>query len=150
MLLEIQALVCHSNFGIPRRQTIGVDFNRVNLLMAVLERRVGLKLSDSDAYVNIVGGMKLSEPALDLGISLAIISSFKNKPISVKVFAMGEIGLSGEVRAVSGLSQRVNEGIKLGFATAIVPSVQKSELKDIKGIKLVYVSNVTELVALEF
>ncbi len=150
MLLEIQALVCHSNFGIPRRQTIGVDFNRVNLLMAVLERRVGLKLSDSDAYVNIVGGMKLSEPALDLGISLAIISSFKNKPISDKVFAMGEIGLSGEVRAVSGLSQRVNEGIKLGFATAIVPSVQKSELKDIKGIKLVYVSNVTELVALEF
>lgn len=150
MLLEIQALVCHSNFGLPRRQAIGTDFNRVNLLMAVLEKRVGLQLSDQDAYVNIAGGIRITEPAIDLGISLAIISSFKNRAIGDKVVAIGEVGLSGEVRAVSMIEARVNEAMKLGFDTCIVPKVCSEELSKIEGLKLVYIENVSEIVGLEF
>ena len=101
VLLEIQALVCHSNFGIPRRTAAGTDFNRVNLLMAVLEKRLGMNLSTCDAYVNIAGGIRMTEPAIDLGIILAIISSFRDKAIADDVLAFGEVGLSGEVRAVS-------------------------------------------------
>lgn len=101
LLIELQALVCHSNFGIPRRQTTGTDFNRVNLLMAVLEKRSGVQLSSCDAYVNITGGIKIQEPAIDLGIVLAILSSFRNKALNPKMVAFGEVGLSGEVRAVS-------------------------------------------------
>ena len=122
ILIEIQALICHSNFGIPRRQAIGTDFNRVNLLMAVLEKRLGLQMGNCDAYVNIAGGIRISEPAIDLGIALAIISSFKNKVIDEKTIAMGEIGLSGEVRAVSMIPVRVQEAKKLGFTTCIIPA----------------------------
>ena len=96
ILLEVQALVCHSNFGIPRRTAAGTDFNRVNLLMAVLEKRLGLKLGDCDAYVNIAGGIKMNEPAIDLGIVLALISSYKDKPIDEKTICFGEVGLSGD------------------------------------------------------
>ena len=100
MLTEIQALVCHSNFGIPRRQTTGTDFNRVNLLMAVLEKRLGMQIGGCDAYVNLAGGIRITEPAIDLGIVMAIMSSFKNSPVPEGVVAFGEVGLSGEVRAV--------------------------------------------------
>ena len=100
ILLEVQALVCHSNFGIPRRTAAGTDFNRVNLLMAVLEKRLGLKMSDCDAYINIAGGIKMNEPAIDLGIVLALISSYKDRPIDEKTICFGEVGLSGEGRAV--------------------------------------------------
>ncbi len=144
ILVEIQALVCRTNFGIPRRQATGTDFNRVNLLMAVLEKRVGLHMSDSDAYVNIAGGMKLSEPAIDLGIALAIVSSFKNRAIDEKLTAFGEIGLSGEVRAVSMAEIRVQEAQKLGFTTCIVPESSLPALKKIKGMKLVGVKSVQE------
>ncbi len=123
LLVEIQALVCHSNFGIPRRQTIGTDFNRVNLLMAVLEKRSGVQLASCDAYVNITGGLKVLEPAIDLGIVIAILSSFKNCALSPKLIAFGEVGLSGEVRAVSMARQRVAEAEKLGFDTCILPYV---------------------------
>lgn len=150
MLLEIQALVCHSTFGIPRRQTTGTDLNRVNLLMAVLEKRVGLQLSDQDAYVNIAGGLKIQEPAIDLGISMAIMSSFKNKVIGDNVIAIGEVGLSGEVRAVNHIDLRVQEAKKLGFKICVVPKVCKEELAKITGIELVYVSNVSEITALDF
>ena len=115
ILVEVQALVCRSNFGIPRRTATGTDFNRVNLLMAVLEKRLGLKLADCDAYINIAGGMKMNEPALDLGIVLALISSYKEKPIDERTICFGEVGLSGEVRAVSMAEQRVQEAKKLGF-----------------------------------
>lgn len=145
MLVEIQALVCHSNFGIPRRQTIGTDFNRVNLLMAVLEKRLGLQTGNCDAYVNIAGGIKINEPAIDLGIAMAIISSFKNVPIDDKMVAIGEIGLSGEVRAVNMIKTRVNEAHKLGFGTCIVPKVCMDDLKDVKDIKILPVSNVFEM-----
>lgn len=149
MLLEIQALVCQSNFGIPRRQTIGTDFNRVNLLMAVLEKRMGLSMGNYDAYVNIAGGIKVNEPALDLGICLAIISSFKNREINPKAVAIGEVGLSGEVRAVSMIETRVNEAKKLGFDICIVPKVCFNELKTIEDIKILYVNNVQDISSLD-
>lgn len=109
ILIEIQALVCHSNFGIPRRTAAGCDFNRVNLLMAVLEKRARVNLSTSDAYVNIAGGIKMNEPAIDLGIALAVVSSYKDQVIDEKTVVFGEVGLSGEVRAVSMAEQRVLE-----------------------------------------
>lgn len=128
LLIEIQALVCHSSFGIPRRQTTGTDFNRVNLLMAVLEKRSGVQLAGCDAYVNITGGMKVTEPAIDLGIVLAILSSFRNQPLSPKLVAFGEVGLSGEVRSVSMARQRVAEAEKLGFEECVLPQGCAEEL----------------------
>lgn len=149
ILLEIQALVCKSNFGIPRRQATGTDFNRVNLLMAVLEKRLGLQMSECDAYVNLAGGMKLSEPAIDLGIALAVISSYKNRPIDDKMIAFGEVGLSGEVRAVSMTEQRVREAAKLGFTSCVLPASAVDSLQHTKipGIKLLPVASVQDAVA---
>ena len=148
ILLEIQALVCHSNFGIPRRQAIGTDFNRVNLLMAVLEKRLNLQMSDCDAYVNLAGGMRIVEPAIDLGIAMAVVSSFKNRAIDDRTIAFGEIGLSGEVRGVSMVEQRVAEAAKLGFSTCIVPEVNISQVKHMGGIRLVGVRTVRDAVDL--
>jgi len=144
ILVEIQALVCHSNFGIPRRQTTGTDFNRVNLLMAVLEKRSGLQLSGCDAYVNITGGMKIVEPAIDLGIVLAIVSGFRNTPLSADLVAFGEVGLSGEVRAVSMAKQRVAEAEKLGFKTCILPAVCAEECKKGSNMTIVGVKSVQD------
>ena len=144
ILLEVQALVCHSNFGIPRRTAAGTDFNRVNLLMAVLEKRLGLKLGDCDAYVNIAGGIKMNEPAIDLGIVLALISSYKDKPIDEKPICFGEVGLSGEVRAVNMAEQRVQEAKKLGFEVCILPEVCRKSMTEVKGIRLVGVSNLLD------
>ena len=148
ILIEIQALICHSNFGIPRRQAIGTDFNRVNLLMAVLEKRLGLQMGNCDAYVNIAGGIRISEPAIDLGIALAIISSFKNKVIDEKTIAMGEIGLSGEVRAVSMIPVRVQEAKKLGFTTCIIPVVCVDSVKNIRDITILGVKSVADAMQL--
>lgn len=147
ILVEIQALVCQSNFGIPRRTAVGTDFNRVNLLMAVLEKKAGVHLAASDAYVNIAGGMKMTEPAIDLGICLAIISSAKEIVIPDSVMAFGEIGLSGEVRAVSMAGQRVQEAKKLGFETVILPEVNRTATESIKGIKLVYVAGIRDAIS---
>lgn len=146
ILLEVQALVCHSNFGIPRRTAAGTDFNRVNLLMAVLEKRVGLQMGACDAYVNIAGGIKMNEPAIDLGIVLALVSSYKNRPIDEKTICFGEVGLSGEVRAVNMAEQRVLEAKKLGFSTCILPEVSKASMKEIEGIRLIGVKNVKDAI----
>lgn len=146
ILVEIQALVCQSNFGIPRRTSVGTDFNRVNLLMAVLEKKAGVSLSSSDAYVNIAGGMKMTEPAIDLGICLAIMSSYKDIVIPDSWMAFGEVGLSGEVRAVSMAAQRVLEAKKLGFETVILPEVCRSVTEKIKGIRMIYVSWIQEAI----
>ncbi len=146
ILLEVQALVCKSNFGIPRRTAAGTDFNRVNLLMAVLEKRLGIKMGECDAYINIAGGIKMNEPAIDLGIVLALLSSYKEKPISEKTICFGEVGLSGEVRAVNMAEQRVLEAKKLGFETCILPEASKSTLKKITGIRLIGVKNVQEAI----
>ena len=148
ILFEIQALVCRSNFGFPRRQAIGTDFNRVNLLMAVLEKRVGVQMSDCDAYVNLAGGMRILEPAIDLGIAMAVASSFKNRPIDDKMAAFGEIGLSGEVRGVSMIEQRIAEAVKLGFTTCVIPEVCMKQVKSMKNVKLIGVSSVQDAIDL--
>lgn len=144
MLVEIQALVCHSNFGMPRRTAAGTDYNRVNLLMAVLEKSVGLHLSDQDAYINIAGGIRINEPAIDLGLVLAIVSSYKNKPIDESVICFGEVGLSGEVRGVNMAEQRILEAKKMGFATCILPKVCLKGIQNMEDIQLIGVENVRE------
>ena len=146
ILVEIQALVCQSNFGIPRRTAVGTDFNRVNLLMAVLEKKVGLRLAASDAYVNIAGGMKMTETAIDLGICLAIVSSAKDIVIPDNVMVFGEVGLSGEIRAVNMAGQRVQEAKKLGFGTVVLPEVCRSSVGKVEGINLVYVSQIRDAI----
>ncbi len=145
ILVEIQALVCRTNFGIPRRQATGTDFNRVNLLMAVLEKRLGLQIGDCDAYVNIAGGMRISEPAIDLGIIMAIVSSFKNRVIDEKTLVFGEVGLSGEVRAVTMAQQRVLEAKKLGFDTVIMPKVNMPD-EQIEGIRIIGIGGIGEAI----
>ena len=145
ILLEIQALVCRSNFGMPRRTAAGTDYNRVNLLMAVLEKRLGLPLSNYDAYVNIAGGIRINEPAVDLGIVLALVSSYKNRPVSEDVLVFGEVGLSGEVRAVNMPEQRVSEAKKLGFQTCILPQVCLEHMPEVKGIRLVGARSVRDV-----
>ena len=147
ILIEIQALVCQSNFGLPRRTAAGTDFNRVNLLMAVLEKRAGMNLSSCDAYVNIAGGIKMNEPAIDLGIVLAVVSSYRDWIIPDQVLVFGEVGLSGEVRAVSMAEQRVTEAKKLGFETVILPKACQKALTKVKGIRLIYVENIREAIA---
>jgi len=148
ILIEIQALVCQSNFGIPRRTATGTDYNRVNLLMAVLEKRVGLHMSNYDAYVNIAGGIKMNEPAIDLGIVMALISSYRNQPLDEKMIVFGEVGLSGEVRAVSMPEQRVQEAKKLGFESCVMPRVSTPAVKNITGIKVIGVKAITDVMAL--
>ncbi len=146
ILLEIQALVCHSFFNNPRRTATGLDYNRVNLLMAVLEKRVGMKLSDCDAYVNIAGGVRISEPAIDLGIIMAIISSQLDVPIYEKTVCFGEVGLSGEVRGVTMTEQRILEAKKLGFEICVMPSVSSKVADKIDGITIIPVSNVQDVI----
>lgn len=148
VLVEIQALVCDSNFGLPRRTAAGTDYNRVNLLMAVLEKRAGMHLSGSDAYVNVAGGIKVNEPGLDLGIVMAIASSFRNRPVDSRTIIFGEVGLAGEVRAVSQPEIRVNEAIKLGFTTCILPEVCLKKVHKNDKINLIGVSNVGEAIKL--
>ena len=150
ILMEIQALVCRSNFGMPRRTAAGLDYNRVNLLMAVLEKRSGLPLSNYDAYVNIAGGIRMNEPAADLGIVMAIASSYKNRVIPEDTIVFGEVGLSGEVRAVSMPEQRVAEARKLGFKTCIIPEVSVKSLQGIPGkpgINIVGVKSVNQVIS---
>lgn len=148
ILVEIQALVCDSNFGMPRRTAAGADYNRVNLLMAVLEKRAGIHLSGSDAYVNIAGGMKVNEPAMDLGIVMALVSSFRNRPMMENTIVFGEVGLAGEVRAVSQPQIRINEAVKLGFGNCILPQVCLKNVKKTDKINLIGISSVKDAVKL--
>ena len=147
ILLEIQALVCRTNFGMPRRTAAGTDYNRVNLLMAVLEKRLGLRLSECDAYVNIAGGMRISEPSLDLGIVTALVSSYQDRPVDDSLLVFGEVGLSGEVRAVSMAEQRVAEAVKLGFETCVLPQSNRAAMKKDYPVRLIGVRNVQEAMA---
>ncbi len=148
LLVEIQALVCDSNFGLPRRTAAGTDYNRVNLLMAVLEKRAGIHMSSSDAYVNIAGGLKVNEPALDLGLVMALVSSFKNRAVSDKTIIFGEVGLAGEVRAVSQVQVRINEAVKLGFETCIIPDVCMKNIKKTDKINIIGVRNISDAIKL--
>ena len=146
ILIEIQALVSRSAFGMPRRTSVGVDYNRVNLLMAVLEKRLHIPLGDYDAYVNIAGGVRMNEPAIDLGLVLAIYSSFKDIIIEESTICFGEVGLSGEVRAVNMIEQRINEAQKLGFKKVILPRVSMKNLEGKFDIELIGVDNIKDAV----
>ena len=146
LLMEIQALVTdNTSFGFPRREASGMDYKRVSMLMAVLEKRIGLRLSQSDAYVNIAGGMRVSEPATDLAVVMAVISSFRNSPVDKDTAAFGEVGLSGEIRAVSMCERRVLEAQKLGFTRVILPKANHKSLSDIKGIEITEVSTLEDV-----
>lgn len=145
MLVEVQALVCRTNFGIPRRTAVGTDINRVNLLMAVLEKRLGISMASYDAYVNIAGGIRMNEPAVDLAIVLAILSSQKDYAVDEKMVVFGEVGLSGEVRAVNMAKQRVNEAKKLGFTTCVLPKVCLDSVGEVEGMKLIGIGGVQDL-----
>ncbi|PKG24522.1 DNA repair protein RadA [Niallia nealsonii] len=151
VLVEIQALISPTSFGNPRRMATGIDHNRVPLLMAVLEKRVGLLLQNQDAYLKVAGGVKLDEPAIDLAIAVSIASSFRDKPTKATDCIIGEVGLTGEVRRVSRIEQRVQEAVKLGFERVILPSNNLSGLKAPSGVKLIGVNSVGEAlkVALE-
>ncbi len=148
VLLEIQALVCHSFFNNPRRTSTGLDYNRVNLLMAVIEKRLGIRLSDCDAYINIAGGAKLNEPAIDLGIVMAVLSSHLDIAIDDKMVCFGEVGLSGEIRSVNSTEQRINEAQKLGFKTCVIPDISKNKLPMIENINIIGVRNLQDVLQL--
>ena len=146
LLLEVQALICRTNFGQPRRTAAGTDYNRFNLLLAVLEKRLGMRLGECDAYVNIAGGMRINEPALDLGIVMAVVSSYRDLCISDDTMIFGEVGLSGEVRAVSLADQRLAEAERLGFTTCILPKVSLKGLRKTGAMRLIGVESVAEAV----
>ncbi len=148
VLAEIQALVSSTSFGMPRRMSTGLDYNRISLLMAVLEKRVGLNIQNQDAYVNVVGGIKIDEPAADLGIVIAIASSFKNFQVPQETVVMGEVGLTGEVRSINNVDKRVNEAAKLGFKKCIVPMENIKKLKKIDGVQVIGVKNIREALEL--
>ncbi len=146
ILIEIQALVCHTNLPMPRRTTAGTDFNRVNLLLAVLEKRAGIQMSACDVYVNIAGGIRMTEPAIDLGLILALVSSYKDIAIDEKAIAFGEVGLSGEIRSVNMAQQRVQEAKKLGFETVLMPKVSMKALQKVEGIQIIGLETVRDAV----
>jgi len=148
VLAEVQALVAHSSFNVPRRTCDGFDFNRANLLMAVLEKRGGLNLSSSDVYINVIGGLQLNEPAADLPVILAAASSYRDKVFDSGTAAIGEVGLTGEIRAVSNLSQRLSEVHRLGFTRCIIPKQGTGGLEGPEGLELIRVRNIRE--AIEF
>ena len=144
LLLELQALSVPSVFGMPRRNAIGIDYNRLTLLMAVLEKRAGLNLGSQDVYLNIVGGIKVNEPALDLGIMLATASTFKNISIKEDVVAIGEVGLTGEVRSVNMIEKRIKEAEKLGYKTCIIPESNKKLLKEKFNLDIIGAKNIID------
>ena len=144
LMLELQALATPSVFGLPRRNSIGIDYNRVTLLVAVLEKRAGLNLGSQDIYLNVVGGMKLSEPATDLGVVLSIASTFKNISIKEDVVAIGEVGLTGEVRAVNMIEKRIKEAEKMGYKTCIIPESNKKLLKENYKLDIIGAKNITD------
>jgi len=144
ILVELQALTSTSVFGLPRRTANGIDYNRLTLLIAVLEKKANMALGNQDVYLNVVGGIRINEPALDLGIILAAASSYKNIPIPQTTIAIGEVGLTGEVRAVNMIEKRLKEAEKLGFKTCIIPESNKKLLKEKINLDIIGVKNITD------
>jgi len=144
ILVEVQALLAPTSLATPRRMTSGLDNNRVAMILAVLEKRMGLQLQFQDTYVNAVGGVRIPEPAADLGIALAIASSFRDRPIGPLDLVLGEVGLAGEVRAVSRAESRINEALKLGFQRVFLPRNNLPAEKGPRAIELVGVSSLAE------
>lgn len=146
ILAEIQALVVSSSFNVPRRTTDGFDFNRATLLMAVLDKRGGMRLSACDGYINVIGGLTLSEPAADLPLILAVASSYRDKPIPSGLAAIGEVGLTGEIRAVNYLPQRLAELSRLGFDQVMIPHQGSAKLIPPEGMQLIRVKNIRQAI----
>lgn len=145
ILIEVQSLVSYTTFNIPRRQATGSDFNRIIIIIAVLEKRAGLQLSSYDAYINLTGGIKVTEPAIDAAVAVAIASSYRNVPVDANTLVFGEIGLTGELRAVTEAKKRVQEAMKMGFKTCIVPRANFKEASTVKGIEVYFAQSVDEL-----
>lgn len=148
IMLEVQALVCRTSFGLPRRTSAGLDGNRVNLLIAVLEKRMGMALSSCDAYVNVTGGIRISEPALDLAVVMAIAGSYRDRVIDPHTVIFGEVGLAGEIRGVSMVQQRINEAARLGFTCCILPKISMKDLTIPEKMKCIPVATVREAAGL--
>ena len=144
LLVELQALTCQTVFGYPRRAANGVDYNRLTLLIAVLEKKAGMMLSSQDVYLNVVGGLKVNEPAVDLGIIMVTASSFKNVPIPKDMVVLGEVGLTGEVRRINLIEKRLKEAEKLGFKSCLIPESNKKDLKDNYKLDIIGIRNVNE------
>ncbi len=144
LMVEVQALVSRTSFGVPRRTSIGVDFNRVNLLIAVLEKRAGLQLGGMDVFINVVGGLRILEPAVDMGIIATIASSAKEKPVDPRTFVFGEVGLSGEIRAVAQAEARLKEAAKIGFKKAVIPAGNADKIREGQGLEIIGVKDVEE------
>jgi len=142
LLVEVQALTIPTSFGMPRRTAAGVDYNRLLVLLAVLERRGGLQLSSQDVYASVAGGISVDEPAADLGIAAAVASSLRNRPVDPRTVVVGEVGLAGEVRAVPQVERRLAEAARLGFGRAVVPRIES--LKGPAGLELIRVGDLTE------
>jgi DNA repair protein RadA/Sms len=146
LLVEVQALVARSYLASPRRTTTGVDVNRAAMILAVLEKRCGMRMSDKDVYVNVAGGLRVQEPALDLGIAVALASSFRDRPVDVETVVAGEVGLAGEVRSVHQMERRLREGVRMGFTRALAPSGKVAA--EVKGLRIAGVRSVAEAVDL--
>ncbi len=147
ILAEVQGLVTTTGFGNPRRMSTGFDYNRLNLILAVLEKRIGLYFSNFDTYLNVVGGLKLDEPAADLAVALSLVSGLRDVPIDSKTIAIGEIGLSGEIRSVSRITTRVSEAARLGFTKCIIPKASLKQITgEIKGIELIPVKTLSQAI----
>ncbi len=148
VMAEVQALVAPTSMSNPRRTSNGIDYNRAMLLLAVLEKRGGLMLGGCDSYVNVIGGLYLNEPAADLATVIALASSFRDKPVPGDLVAIGEVGLTGELRSVNSLSQRLSEVSRLGFTKCIIPARNSAKLKEIPGLQLIPVKNIREALAI--
>ena len=144
LLVELQALTSQTIFGYPRRAANGFDYNRLTLLIAVLEKRAGMLLNSQDIYLNVVGGLKVSEPAVDLGVIMVTASSFKNIPIPKDMIILGEVGLTGEVRRINLIEKRIKEAEKLGFKTCLIPESNKKDLKDDYKLDIIGIRDVNE------
>ena len=145
ILVEVQALTSQTVFGLPKRTANGFDYNRLAVLIAVLEKKAGLSLGNQDVYLNIAGGMKISEPAADLGIIATVASSYKNVPIPQSTVVMGEVGLTGEVRRINLIEKRLKEAEKLGFKTCIIPENNKKVLKDNYKLDIIGVKSIGDM-----
>lgn len=147
VLAEVQALLTPTSFNMPRRASNGFDFNRAMLLLAVLEKRGGLLVGSCDAYINVIGGLNLDEPAADLAMVMALASSFRDKPVPSDLVAIGEVGLTGELRAVNGLGQRLSEVRRIGFTKCLIPARNSGKLTEPEGLQLIRVKNIREALA---
>jgi DNA repair protein RadA/Sms len=150
ILVELQALISSAGFGTPRRTILGLDHNRVSLLVAVMEKKLGLNMAGHDIFMNVAGGVKVSEPAVDLGIAAAVASSFLDRPLPEKTMVLGEIGLAGEVRGISQLAPRISEIRKMGFTRCIVPGTSLKAMGETSGIELVGIGQLAEMIDLLF